>query len=65
MKRSEFSEIVSAVSREQMDAMRETIRKSEDKAEGFANAIAEMPAVSARITADILVRSGLLQLEDD
>ena len=65
MKRSEFSEIVSAVSREQMDAMRETIRKSEDKAEGFVNAIAEMPVVSARVTADILVRSGLLQLEDD
>lgn len=65
MKRSEFSEIVSAVSREQMDAMRETIRKYEDKAEGFVNAIAEMPAVSARVTADILVRSGLLQLEDD
>lgn len=65
MKRSEFSEIVSAVSREQMDVMRETIRKSEDKAEGLVNAIAEMPAVSARVTADILVRSGLLQLEDD
>lgn len=65
MKRSEFSEIVSAVSREQMDAMRETIQKSEDKAEGFVNAIAKMPAVSARVTADILVRSGLLQLEDD
>lgn len=65
MKRSEFSEIVSAVSREHMDAMRKAIRESEDKAEGFVNAIAEMPAVSARITADILVRSGLLQLEDD
>lgn len=65
MKRSELSEIVSAVSREQMDVMRETIRKSEDKAEGLVNAIAEMPAVSARVTADILVRSGLLQLEDD
>lgn len=65
MKRSEFSEIVSTVSREQMDVMRKKIQESEDKAEGFVNAIAEMPAVSARVTADILVRSGLLQLEDD
>lgn len=65
MKRSEFSEIVSEVAYEHMSAIRKTVQESEDKADAFVGAIAEMPAISARITADILVRSGLLQLEDD
>lgn len=70
MKRSEFSEIVNAVSTEEMSKLTESLKSAANADQNkLALMIAELatsiPAIAARTTADILVRSGLVQLEDD
>lgn len=70
MKRSEFAKIVNEVSDESFKKLTEDIKQAQESdpqklASMLAEIIASIPSVSARTTAEILVRSGLLQLEDD
>ena len=70
MKRSDFAEIVNAVSQEEAVRLQKAMQEA---ASSDQNALAEMlaqvavsvPDVAARTTAEILVRSGLLSLESD
>ena len=70
MKRSEFAEIVNAVSQEEAVRLQDLMR---DAANSDQNALAEMlaqvtvslPDVAAKTTAEILIRSGLLSFESD
>lgn len=70
MKRSDFAEIVNAVSQEEALRLQEIMR---DAANSDQNELAEMlaqvtvsiPDVAARTTAEILIRAGLLSLESD
>lgn len=70
MKKSEFTKIVNAVSDEEFKKLHEKIKKSSEmEKDALASMIADIassiPSTAARTTAEILVRSGLLQLEDD
>lgn len=70
MKRSEFAKIVNEVSNEELKRLSEKAKEcSEAEKDALPSMIAgiasSIPATAARTTADILVRSGLLQLEDD
>lgn len=74
MKRSEFAEIVNAVAHEELGKLNDTIRHISSKnGENSENAVAiimgeiaaSIPAIAARTTAEVLIRSGLLQLEDE
>lgn len=69
MKRSEFSQIVNTVCDEESKKFSELMRQSTDAenrlVEMLGTAIAEIPSVAARTTAEILVRSGVISLEDD
>lgn len=70
MKRSDFSGIVESVCNEQFDYLQKKI-KSEMKdgkmtLDDFISVlIAEIPEVAARTTADLLLQSGAVVLEDD
>ena len=69
MKRSEFAEIVNAVSREEtqrlQEAMKEAASDPNAVAEMLARLAVSIPDVAARTTADILVRAGLISFESD
>lgn len=70
MKRSEFAKIVNEVSNEEFKKLSEKVKEySEAEKDALPSMIAgiasSIPATAARTTADILVRSGLLHLEDD
>lgn len=69
MKRSEFAEIVNAVANEQLvrltDELNEKAKNDENTfAAMLAHVTSSIPAITARTTADILVRSGLIDFED-
>lgn len=70
MKRSEFAKIVNEVSDESFKKLTEDIKQAQESdpqklASMLAEIIASIPSVSARTTAEILVRSGVVSLEDD
>lgn len=70
MKRSEFAKIVNDVSDESFKKLTEDIKQAQESdpqklASMLAEIIASIPSVSARTTAEILVRSGVVSLEDD
>lgn len=70
MKRSEFAEIVNAISREEFGKLNDALQnayKTGDNAlsEMIAEIALSIPAIAARTTAETLIRSGLLQFEDD
>lgn len=69
MKRSEFAEIVNAVSREEtqrlQEAMKEAASDPNAVAEMLARLAVSIPDVAARTTADILFRAGLISFESD
>lgn len=69
MKRSEFAEIVNAVSREETQRLQEAMKEAASDpnaiAEMFAKLAVSVPDVAARTTADILVRAGLISFESD
>lgn len=70
MKKSEFAKIVNAVSDEEFKKLHEKIKKSSEMEEdALASMIADIassiPSIAARTTAEILVRSGLVSLEED
>lgn len=70
MKRSEFEKIVNTVSSEEFEKLKESINQSatdnENKlANMIANIATSIPAIAARTTAEILVRSGIISLESD
>lgn len=70
MKRSEFAKIVNDVSDESFKKLTEDIKQAQESdpqklASMLAEIIASIPLVSARTTAEILVRSGVVSLEDD
>lgn len=70
MKRSEFSNIVNTVSHEEWEKLNAKLQEASklDK-DAFPQMIADIassiPATAARTTAEILVRSGLVSLEED
>lgn len=70
MKRSEFAEIVNAVSHEEYLRISDSVKAaSESDTDALAKTIGEIasaiPATAARTTAEILVRSGLISFEED
>lgn len=70
MKRSEFAKIVNDVSDESFKKLTEDIKQAQESdpqklASMLAEIISSIPSVSARTTAEILVRSGVVSLEDD
>lgn len=70
MKRSEFAKIVNAVSHEEFEKLNDVVQGAANADEDalsrmIGDIAASIPAVAARTTAEILVRSGLVQLEDD
>lgn len=70
LKRSEFEKIVSSVSHEEFEKLTDAIQAATISSDGsYAVAIAEIacsiPAIAARTTAEILVRSGVVSLEAD
>lgn len=70
MKRSEFAEIVNTVAHEQYERLNSEIQEQANSDEYalqkmIAHIASSIPAISARTTADILVRSGLVLLEDE
>ena len=70
MKRSEFAAIVNKVSQAEANRLIAEVQKAkESDSNSFAAMIAQIavsiPDVAARTTADILVRSGLISLEED
>lgn len=70
MKRSEFAKIVNEVSDESFKKLTEDIKQAQESdpqklASMLAEIISSIPLVSARTTAEILVRSGVVSLEDD
>lgn len=70
MKRAEFSKIVNDVSKEELKNLNDAVKSAANAdRDTLALMIAEIatsiPAIAARTTAEILIRSGLLQLEDD
>lgn len=70
MKRSEFAKIVNEVSDESFKKLTEDIKQAQESdpqklASMLAEIISSIPSVSARTTAEILVRSGVVSLEDD
>lgn len=70
MKRSEFAGIVNTVSDEEYRKLKESVDQvaADDKnklANIIANIATSIPAIAARTTAEILLRSGVISLEDD
>ena len=70
MKRSEFAGIVNTVSDEEYRKLKESVDQvaADDKnkiASIIANIATSIPAIAARTTAEILLRSGVISLEDD
>ena len=70
MKRSEFAEIVNAVSHEEYLRLSDSVKTAaESDTDALAKMIGEIasaiPATAARTTAEILVRSGLISFEED
>lgn len=70
MKRSEFAKIVNEVSDESFKKLTDDIKQAQESdpqklASMLAEIISSIPLVSARTTAEILVRSGIVSLEDD
>lgn len=69
MKRSELAQIVNTVCDEESKKFSELMRQSTDVenrlAEMLGTALAEIPSIVARTTAEILIRSGVISLEDD
>ena len=70
MKRSEFAGIVNTVSHEEYRKLKESVDQvaADDKnklANIIANIATSIPAIAARTTAEILIRSGVISLEDD
>lgn len=69
MKRSEFAEIVNAVSREETQRLQEALKEAASDPNAVAEMLARLavsiPDVAARTTADILVRAGLISFESD
>lgn len=70
MKRSEFAEIVNTVSNEEYKKLKESVNQvAEDDKNKLANIIANIatsiPVIAARTTAEILIRSGVISIEDD
>ena len=71
MKRSELSEIVSAVRREELDRIRTELHEHAGEKENIdlfsllVTLAEEITTTAARTTAEILKRSGAISLEDD
>ena len=70
LKRSEFAGIVNTVSDEEYRKLKESVDQvaADDKnklANIIANIATSIPAIAARTTAEILIRSGVISLEDD
>lgn len=70
MKRSEFAGIVNTVSAEEYKKLKDSVDQvaADDKnkiASIIANIASSIPAIAARTTAEILIRSGVISLEDD
>lgn len=70
MKRSEFAKIVNAVSHEELEKLSDAVKSAANADKDalglmIAEIATSVPAIAARTTAEILIRSGLLQLEDD
>lgn len=70
MKRSEFAGIVNTVSDEEYKKLKESFEQVEDDdknkiASIISNIANSIPAIAARTTAEILLRSGVISLEDD
>lgn len=70
MKKSEFAEIVNAVSHEEFKKLNEKLKASSEMEENalpamIADIASSIPSIAARTTAEILVRSGLVSLEED
>lgn len=70
MKRSEFSKIVDEVCKAQFEYLQKQFKSEMHngklKLSDFAAVvISEMPIIAAKTTADILVQSGAVSLEDD
>ena len=64
MKRSELERIVNEVALEQKKAIQATVQNSEDKAKAFSDVVANIPLTSAAVAAEVLVRCGLLTVEE-
>ena len=70
LKRSEFAGIVNTVSSDEYKKLKESFEQVEDDdknkiASIIANIATSIPAIAARTTAEILLRSGVISLEDD
>ena len=65
MKRSELERIVNEVAIEQKKAIQATMQNSEDKAKAFSDVIANIPLTSASAAVEVLVRCGLLTVEEN
>ena len=70
MKRSEFTEIVAAVCNTQFEYLQSQIKSEMHNGKLTINDLAavlisEIPVVAAKTTAELLVRSGAISLEDD
>lgn len=70
MKRSEFANIVNAVSQEELEKLSAKVKQAANQEQDalpkmIADIASSIPATAARTTAEILLRSGLLTLEDD
>ena len=72
MKRSEFAKIVNAVADDEavriakaVDDSRKDAANNYELAKMIATVISEIPAIAARTTAEILIRSGIISVDDD
>lgn len=70
MKRSEFALIVNTVADEELQRLNADVQEaSKNDDHAFATIIAQLaasiPAITARTTAEILVRSGVIRLEPE
>lgn len=70
MKRSEFEEIVNTISNEEFEKLKESVNQTAENDENklanmIANIATSIPTIAARTTAKVLIRSGVISLEDD
>ncbi len=70
MKRSEFTEIVNTTAQKELEQFNAVIQATHtgsksDFSEMITKIVVSIPAIAAKTTAEILVRSGVLSLEDD
>ena len=70
LKRSEFEEIVNTISNEEFEKLKESVNQTAENDENklanmIANIATSIPTIAARTTAKVLIRSGVISLEDD